>query len=101
MIMGSASDIKIPCTASSRGVDGLQGLSASGVSLRLGCMVAIRLNKKLEDAAMAHRIALSEMKKTRGQEFERAWRLVEQRKARMQEAQQSLRRHELEHCCDS
>jgi hypothetical protein len=39
------------------------------------------------------------MKQTRGQEFERAWRLVESRRTALQRSTKLLQDHEREHFC--
>ena len=63
------------------------------------CSVQITLAEQYDAAAMAYRSAVARMKESRGQEFERAWRLVEHRRAPLEQARRVLRAHELEHFC--
>jgi hypothetical protein len=64
------------------------------------CPVQIKLAEQYETAALAYRSAVARMKESRGQEFERAWRLVEHRRAPLEQARRLLREHELGHICD-
>jgi hypothetical protein len=64
------------------------------------CSVQTKLAAQYETAALAYRSAVARMKESRGQEFERAWRLVEHRRASLEQARRVLREHELEHICD-
>jgi hypothetical protein len=64
------------------------------------CSVQIKLAAQYETAALAYRSAVARMKELRGHEFERAWRLVEHRRASLAQAHHVLREHELEHICD-
>jgi len=64
------------------------------------CSVQIKFAAQYERAALAYHSALARMKESRGQEFERAWRLVEHRRAALEQARRVLRAHELEHTCD-
>jgi hypothetical protein len=64
------------------------------------CSVQTKLAAQYETAALAYRSAVARMKESRGQEFERAWRLVEHRRAALEQARRVLGEHELEHICD-
>lgn len=64
------------------------------------CVIQIKLTEQHTAAELAYRSGLSRMKETRGQEFERAWRLVENRRASLERARQALRQHEQEHLCE-
>jgi len=64
------------------------------------CSVQTKLAAKCATAEQAYRSAVALMKESRGQEFERAWRLVEHRRASLEQARHVLRDHELEHTCD-
>jgi hypothetical protein len=64
------------------------------------CSVQTKLAAQYATAELAHRSAVARMKESRDQEFERAWRLVEHRRAALEHARQVLREHELEHSCD-
>ena len=64
------------------------------------CSVQIKLAAQYETAALAYRSGVARMKESRGQEFERAWRLVEHRRAFLEKARHVLREHELEHICN-
>jgi hypothetical protein len=64
------------------------------------CSVKIELAAQYQTAAIAYRSAVARMKESRGQEFERAWRLVEHRRTSLEQARRVLRAHELEHICD-
>jgi len=63
------------------------------------CSVQIKLAAQYETAALAYRSAVARMKESRGQEFERAWRLVEHRREFLEKARRVVREHELEHFC--
>ncbi len=63
------------------------------------CSVQIRLTEQQTAAELAYRSAVSRMKEMRGQEFERAWRLVENRRLSLERAGQVLQEHEREHEC--
>jgi hypothetical protein len=63
------------------------------------CRIQIRLAQQHEAADSAYLTALIRMKDTRGEEFERAWRLLEQRRTSMERARQVLHEHEEEHQC--
>jgi hypothetical protein len=63
------------------------------------CTTQIKLTEQHTAAELAYRCGLARMKETRGQEFERAWRLVENRRASLERARQVLRAHEQEHLC--
>lgn len=64
------------------------------------CSVQTKLAAQYETSEQAYRSAVARMKESRGQEFERAWRLVEHRRAALEQARRVLREHELEHICD-
>lgn len=64
------------------------------------CSIQIKLTEQHTAAELAYRAALVRMKEIRGQEFERAWRLVELRRASLERARQVLRQHEEEHLCE-
>jgi hypothetical protein len=64
------------------------------------CSVQIKLAEQYETEALAYRSAVARMKESRGQEFERAWRLVEHRRVSLEQARRVLRAHEMEHICD-
>jgi hypothetical protein len=64
------------------------------------CSVQTKLAAQYETAALAYRSAVARMKESRGQEFERAWRLVEHRRTSIEQARRVLRDHELEHFCN-
>ena len=64
------------------------------------CAVQIKFASQYETAARAYRSAVARMKESRGQEFERAWRLVEHRRTFLEKARRVLREHELEHICN-
>jgi len=63
------------------------------------CAIQIKLTEQHAAAELAYRSGVARMKETRGQEFERAWRLVENRRAFLERARQVLREHEQEHLC--
>ena len=63
------------------------------------CSIQIKLTEQHRAAELAYRSGITRMKETRGQEFERAWRLVENRRASLERARQILREHEQEHLC--
>jgi hypothetical protein len=63
------------------------------------CSVQTKLAAQYEAAALAYRSAVARMKESRGQEFERAWRLVEHRRGSLEQARRVLRVHTLEHFC--
>jgi hypothetical protein len=63
------------------------------------CSIQIRLTEQYSVADLAYRSAVARMKETRGREFERAWRLVENRRVSLERARQILREHEQEHLC--
>jgi hypothetical protein len=63
------------------------------------CAIQIKLTEQHTAAELAYRSGVARMKETRGQEFERAWRLVENRRASLERARQVLREHEQEHLC--
>jgi hypothetical protein len=64
------------------------------------CAVQVKLAAQYETAALAYRSAVARMKESRGQEFERAWRLVEHRREFLEKAGHVLREHEREHICN-
>jgi hypothetical protein len=64
------------------------------------CSRQIKLTEQCTAADLAYRSAVARMKEMRGQEFERAWRLVECRRASLERALQVLREHEQEHSCE-
>jgi hypothetical protein len=64
------------------------------------CALQIKLIEQHTAADLAYRAAIARMKEIRGQEFERAWRLVELRRASLERARQVLRRHKEEHLCE-
>lgn len=64
------------------------------------CSVQTKLVTQYASAEVAYRSAVARMKESRDQEFERAWRLVEHRRASLEKARHVLREHELEHICD-
>jgi hypothetical protein len=63
------------------------------------CTIQIRLAEQHRVAELAYRSGVTRMKETRGQAFERAWRLVENRRVSLVRARQVLREHEQEHPC--
>jgi hypothetical protein len=63
------------------------------------CPIQIKLTEQQATAELAYLSSVARMKETRGQEFERAWRLVENRRASLERARQVLREHEQEHLC--
>jgi hypothetical protein len=63
------------------------------------CSIQIKLTEQHTAAELACRSGVARMKETRGQGFERAWRLVENRRASLERARQVLREHEQEHLC--
>jgi hypothetical protein len=65
------------------------------------CSVRIKLRQQYTAAESAYRDAVAGMKRLRGPEFERAWRLSELRRASLQRAQHALTLHEREHLCVS
>lgn len=64
------------------------------------CSLQIKLAEQHRAAELAYQAGVVRMKQTRGQEFERAWRLVEHRRASLERARKVLRDHEQEHLCD-
>jgi hypothetical protein len=64
------------------------------------CPLQTKLATQHATAELAYRSAVARMKESRDQEFERAWRLVEHRRATLERARHVLREHELEHTCD-
>jgi len=64
------------------------------------CATQLKLIEQHRAAELAYRSGVARMKETRGQEFERAWRLVEHRRASLEHARQVLREHEQEHLCE-
>lgn len=64
------------------------------------CAKQIKLTEQYKAAELAYRSAVARMKEMRGQEFERAWRVMEHRRASLQGARQVLSEHEQEHACD-
>ena len=64
------------------------------------CSIQSKLIQQHATADLAYRSALAHMKEVRGQEFERAWRLAENRKASLERARKALRQHEEEHLCE-
>jgi hypothetical protein len=65
------------------------------------CTKQIKLTEQYQTAELACRSAVARMKEARGQEFERAWRLVEHRRVSLEHARRVLREHEQEHLCDT
>jgi hypothetical protein len=63
------------------------------------CRIQIRLTQHHQAADAAYLSALIRMKDTRGEEFERVWRLLEQRRTSLARARQALHEHEEEHQC--
>ena len=63
------------------------------------CAIQIRLTEQHTAAELAYRSGVARMKEMRGQEFQRAWRLVEHRRAFLERARLVLRQHEREHLC--
>jgi hypothetical protein len=63
------------------------------------CSIQIKLTDLHTAAELAYRSGVARMKEARGQEFERAWRLVENRRASLEHARRVLRQHEQEHLC--
>lgn len=63
------------------------------------CSIQIKLTEQHTAAELAYRSSVARMKETRGQGFERAWRLVENRRASLDRARHVLREHEQEHLC--
>jgi hypothetical protein len=63
------------------------------------CTLQTKLATQHATAELAYRSAVARMKESRGQEFERAWRLVEHLRASLEHARHVLREHELEHDC--
>jgi hypothetical protein len=63
------------------------------------CSIRIKLTEQYTSAELAYRSGLARMKETRGRQFERAWQLVENRRASLERARQALRDHEQEHLC--
>jgi ribosomal protein S19E (S16A) len=63
------------------------------------CSIQIKLTEQHKAAELAYRSGVARMKEMRGQEFERASRLVEHRRASLECARQVLREHEQEHLC--
>jgi hypothetical protein len=63
------------------------------------CAIQIKLTERHTAAELAYRTGVVRMKETRGQAFERAWRLVENRRLSLVDARQALREHEQEHLC--
>jgi hypothetical protein len=65
------------------------------------CPTQIKLTEQHKAAESAYRSGVARMKEMRGQEFERAWQMVEHRRKSLDRARQALREHELEHSCGS
>ena len=63
------------------------------------CSIQIKLTEQYTAAELAYRAGIARMKEARGKEFERAWQLVENRRASRERARQVLREHEQEHLC--
>jgi len=63
------------------------------------CVIQIKLTEQHTAAESAYRSGVARMKETRGQGFERAWRLVEDRRTFLVRAGRVLREHEQEHLC--
>jgi len=65
------------------------------------CSARSKLMEQHANATLAYEKAVSRMKQARGQEFERAWRLVEDRRNYLKWAWRALVDHEQEHFCDA
>ena len=63
------------------------------------CSIQVRLAEQHAAAEFAFRSGVARMKETRGQQFVRAWRLVDNRRASLERARQVLRQHVQEHLC--
>ena len=63
------------------------------------CSIQTKLTERHKAAELAYRTGVARMKEMRGREFERAWQLVEHRRASLERARQALREHEQEHLC--
>jgi hypothetical protein len=63
------------------------------------CSIQIKLTEQHAAAELAFRSGVARMKETRGQRFERAWRLVDNRRASLERARQLLGQHVQEHLC--
>jgi hypothetical protein len=63
------------------------------------CSIQRKLIEQYTASESAYRSAVARMKEMRGQQFERAWRLVEYRRASLERARQALAQHEQEHLC--
>lgn len=63
------------------------------------CSTRSALQQQHEAAVVAYRHASLRMKQVRGAEFERVWRLAEQRRAALERTRQALLRHDQEHPC--
>lgn len=63
------------------------------------CSIQTKLTERYAIAESTYRSAIARMKELRGLEFERAWRLVEQRRTSLLGARLILRQHEQEHLC--
>jgi len=63
------------------------------------CPIQIKLTGQHTAAELAYHSGIARMKRMRGQEFQRAWLLVEHRRASLERARQVLREHEQEHMC--
>jgi hypothetical protein len=63
------------------------------------CVIQIKLIAQQTAAESAYRSSVARMKETRGQGFERAWRLMEDRRTLLVRACRVLREHEQEHLC--
>jgi hypothetical protein len=63
------------------------------------CAIQIRLTQQQIAAESAYRSGSARMKEMRGQEFERAWRLLEHQRASLERARLVLLEHEQEHGC--
>lgn len=63
------------------------------------CSARSKLSEKHAAAVSAYKEAISRMKEVRGNEFERAWRLTENRRLSLECARKALADHEQEHYC--
>jgi hypothetical protein len=63
------------------------------------CTIQTRLTRQHAAADVAYRAVLARMKEIRGEEFERAWRLLEQRRTSLMRTHHVLQEHEKEHQC--
>jgi hypothetical protein len=104
-LMGSELHIDCACGALIRPIvgAGCRKCGAKVVQVRQEddglCPIQVKLTEQHTAAESAYRSSVARMKEMRGQEFERAWRLLEHRRASLERARQVLREHEQEHLC--